>query len=153
MAFLMPALRLATEASRSLRCASNLRQIGQAIHAYAAGNRGMTPPWGGAFRIDDSGDRLSRGWIAMLWRTTGVKADSPLYHCPAFPIDDRTVNYFLTAHWEHLQVPEQHSINLGRVRTSSAFLLAAESTVQGAYITPFGTSKDFEDNTDKDDSG
>ena len=153
LAFLMPTLRLATDASRAIKCASNLRQIGQAIHAYAAGNRGMTPPWGGAFRIDDSGSRFSRGWIAMLWRTTGVKADSPLYHCPAFPVDDRTVNYFLTAHWEHLQVPEQHSINLGRVRTSSAFLLAAESTVQGAYIAPFGTSKDPFDNTDKDDSG
>jgi prepilin-type N-terminal cleavage/methylation domain-containing protein/prepilin-type processing-associated H-X9-DG protein len=153
IAFLMPTLRLANDASRAVRCASQLRQIGQAIHSYASSNHGLTPPWGAAFRIDDSASPLSSGWIAMLWRYSGVKADSPLYHCPAFPVDDRTVNYFLTAHWERLQTPPTHSINLGRVRTSSAFLLAAESTAQNAYISPFGTSHALSDNTDKDDSG
>jgi prepilin-type processing-associated H-X9-DG protein len=127
--------------------------MGQAIFAYAANNKGLTPPWGGAFHIDDSASPLSRGWPAMLWRYSGVKADSPLYHCPAFPYDDGTVTYFLTAHWEHLQVPEAHSIALGRVRLSSQFLLVAEATADRAYIPPFGTLKKPEDNTDKDDSG
>ena len=153
MALLMPTLRVVQESSRQLRCASQLRQIGQGIYAYAAGNRGLTPPWGGAFRIDHSGSPFSRGWPAMLWRCLGVKADSPLYHCPAFPQDDRTVTYFMTAHWENLQSPPAHSISLGRVRLSSAFLLVAESTAQGAYIPPFGTYNATIDNTDKDDSG
>ena len=113
----------------------------------------MTPPWGGRFRIDDSSDPLSRGWPAMLWRYTGVKANSPLYHCPAFAVDDDTVNYFLTARWEHLQSPETNSIALSRIRLSSQFLLAAESTTPRAYIPPFGDRKDLRDNTDKDDSG
>ena len=153
MALLMPTLRIAHESSRTLRCASQLRQIGQGIFNYAAGNRGATPPWGGKFRIDDSTNPLSRGWPAMLWRYTGVKADSPLYHCPAFPQDDQTVTYFLTAHWEHLQSPPAHSIALSRVRLSSAFLLVGESTAQNAYVPPFGTRKGTIDNTDKDDSG
>src|SRR4051812_34799499 len=91
MSLLMPAVRGARESAKTLRCATQLRQIGQGIFAYAANHRGMTPPWGGGFRIDNSGSPLSRGWPAMLWRYTGVKANSPLYHCPAFPVDDETV--------------------------------------------------------------
>jgi prepilin-type N-terminal cleavage/methylation domain-containing protein/prepilin-type processing-associated H-X9-DG protein len=153
IAFLMPALQLGNDAARKVRCSSQLRQIGQAIFAYAANNRGMTPPWGGRFTIDDSGDALSRGWIAMLWRYSGVKADSALYHCPAFPVDDATVTYFMEARWEHLQSPEAHTIALGRVRLSSAFVLVAEATAQRVYIPPFGTYNKPIDNTDKDDSG
>src|SRR5437667_6993232 len=134
MALLMPTLRVANDSARAVQCAGQLRQIGQGIFAYAANNRGVTPPWGGAFKTDDSNSPLSRGWIAMLWRYSGAKADSPLYHCPAFPYDDRTVNYFLAAHWEHLQSPEAHCIALGRVHLSSEFLLVAEATAQRAYI-------------------
>src|SRR5688500_10482855 len=58
MSFLLPALRVANESARTVRCASQLRQMGQAIFAYAASNRGLTPPGGGAFRIDDSDSPL-----------------------------------------------------------------------------------------------
>jgi prepilin-type N-terminal cleavage/methylation domain-containing protein/prepilin-type processing-associated H-X9-DG protein len=153
MALLMPVLRVANDSARAVQCSSQLRQIGQGIFGYAALHRGFTPPWGGRFRIDDSSDPLAQGWIAMLWRHTGVKANSPLYHCPAFPVDDDTVNYFLTARWEHLQSPQAHTIVLSRVRLSSEFLLAAESTAQNAYVQPFGSSKSPRDNPDKDDSG
>jgi prepilin-type N-terminal cleavage/methylation domain-containing protein/prepilin-type processing-associated H-X9-DG protein len=150
LGFLLPALRVARESARVTQCTSQLRLIGQGIFAYAAANHGITPPWGSEFNIDDSGSPLSYGWIAMLWRFTGVKADSPLYHCPAFPYDDRTVTYFMTAHWTHLH--DAHSIALSRVRLSSHFLLVAESTAQDAYTPPFGTSHEPQDNTDKDDA-
>ena len=153
MALLMPVLKLSNESARAVRCSSQLRQIGQAIFGYAASNRGMTPPWGGRFRIDESSDPLSRGWPAMLWRHSGVKANSPLYHCPAFPVDDETVTYFLTARWEHLQSPEVNSIPLGRIHLASQFLLVAEASAPRAYIPPFGDYKAPADNTDKDDSG
>jgi prepilin-type processing-associated H-X9-DG protein len=127
--------------------------MGQGIFAYASANRGMAPPWGGKNKIDTSNSPLSRGWIAMLARYSGAKADSPLYHCPAFPYDDGTVTYFLTAHWENLQSPTAHSIALGRIKLASQFLLVAEATAQRVYIPPFGTYNALEDNTDKDDSG
>ena len=153
IALLMPALHRANDSARALRCASQLRQIGQAIFSYAANQRGMTPAWGARFTIDDSGDPRSRGWPALLWRFSGVKADSPLYHCPSFPLDDDTVTYFMEARWENLQTPEAHSIALGRVRLASQFVLAAEATAQRVYIPPFGTYNAARDNTDKDDSG
>ena len=150
LGFLLPALRVARESARVTQCTSQLRQIGQGIFAYAAANRGVTPPWGEAFSIDDSGSPLSRGWPAMLWRYTGVKADSPLYHCPAFMHDDRAMTYFMTARWTNLH--EAHSIALSRMRLSSQFLLVAESTAQDAYIPPFGTLPDPQNNMDKDDA-
>jgi prepilin-type processing-associated H-X9-DG protein len=153
VAMLAPVLSLANESARAIRCSSQLRQIGQGIFSYAANNRGLTPPWGGRFRIDTSSDPLSRGWIAMLWRYTGVKANSPLYHCPAFPIDDNTVNYFMSARWEHLQWPEANSIALAQIKLTSQFLLVAEATTPRVYVPPFGDYKAPLDNTDKDDSG
>src|SRR5438093_6824746 len=74
MALLMPGLNRARDSARAVRCAAQLRQIGQAIYSYATNHHGMTPCWGGGFRIDDSDSPLSRGWPAMLWRYTGVKA-------------------------------------------------------------------------------
>src|SRR6185295_3515602 len=136
VAMLAPVLSVANESARAVRCSSQLRQIGQGIFSYAANNRGVTPPWGGRFRIDESSDPLSRGWIAMLWRHTGVKANSPLYHCPAFPVDDQTVNYFMSARWEHLQWPEANSIPLSRIKLASQFLLVAEATTPRVYVPP-----------------
>jgi prepilin-type processing-associated H-X9-DG protein len=43
MAILLPNLAPALEQARRAQCAANLRGIGQAIHVYAAGNRGKWP--------------------------------------------------------------------------------------------------------------
>ena len=153
VAMLMPVLRVANESARTVRCATQLRQMGQAIFNYASANRGMVPPWGAANKIDTLNTQLSHGWIAMLSRYAGATAASPLYHCPAFPYDDATVTYFMTAHWENLQSPPLHSIALGRIKLASEFLLVAEATAQRVYIPPFGTYNAPLDNTDKDDSG
>jgi prepilin-type N-terminal cleavage/methylation domain-containing protein len=155
MAFLLPALKVANEAARVTQCASQLRQIGQAIFNYAANHRGLTPPWGAG--IANYGgtvfDPIDRGWCAMLRQYTGVRANTPLYHCPAFPVDDETNTYFISARWGRLQSPQRRSIALSRIRLSSQFVLAGEATGIGGYIPPFGTDADPRDNTDKDDSG
>jgi prepilin-type N-terminal cleavage/methylation domain-containing protein/prepilin-type processing-associated H-X9-DG protein len=154
MAFLMPVLKVANDSARATQCASQLRQIGQAIFNYAGNNRGLTPAWGASIlNYGNVPDPVDRGWCALLRPYTGVRADTPLYHCPSFPEDDRTNTYFITARWGRLQSPEQRSIALGRIRLSSQFMLAAEATSAAGYIPPFGTSNDMRDNTDKDDSG
>jgi prepilin-type N-terminal cleavage/methylation domain-containing protein len=43
MSILLPAITKAREAGRRVQCASNMRTIGQAIHAYAAVNKGRAP--------------------------------------------------------------------------------------------------------------
>jgi prepilin-type processing-associated H-X9-DG protein len=155
MAFLLPALKVANEAARVTQCASQLRQIGQAIFNYAANHRGLTPPWGSG--IANYGgtvfDPIDRGWCAILRQYTGVRANTSLYHCPAFPVDDETNTYFISARWGRLLSPQRRSIALSRIRLSSQFVLAGEATGIGGYIPPFGTDADPRDNTDKDDSG
>ncbi len=51
VAVLLPALSAAREAARAMQCASNLRQVGIALHAYAAENQDYLPnrqaPWAG----------------------------------------------------------------------------------------------------------
>jgi prepilin-type processing-associated H-X9-DG protein len=57
-AMLMPALKSVREQSRAQLCASNLRQIGMAVHAYAGDNEGLLPPYG-VF-----GSQLPATWLA-----------------------------------------------------------------------------------------
>ncbi len=44
IAMLLPALNKAREAAKKVTCASNMRQIGQAMHMYANENKGWLPP-------------------------------------------------------------------------------------------------------------
>src|SRR3954454_18635198 len=100
MAFLLPALKVANDAARTTRCASQLRQIGQAIFNYSANHRGLTPAWGsGIVNYGNVPDPVDRGWCALLKPYTRTRADGPLYHCPAFPVDDRTNTYFISSRW------------------------------------------------------
>jgi prepilin-type N-terminal cleavage/methylation domain-containing protein len=43
ISMLMPALGKARGAAKTVQCASNLRQIGQALNMYASANRGVFP--------------------------------------------------------------------------------------------------------------
>jgi prepilin-type N-terminal cleavage/methylation domain-containing protein/prepilin-type processing-associated H-X9-DG protein len=45
ISMLLPALNKAREAANKVSCASNLRQIGQALHMYANDNKGWLPPY------------------------------------------------------------------------------------------------------------
>ena len=44
IAILLPALQKAREQARVVACASNMRQIGLAMHMYAHDNKGWIPP-------------------------------------------------------------------------------------------------------------
>jgi prepilin-type N-terminal cleavage/methylation domain-containing protein/prepilin-type processing-associated H-X9-DG protein len=156
IAMLLPTVHAAVESSKAIQCASQLRQIGQAIYNYAANNQGLTPAWGKSpYGPDDPNrsDAAGRGWTTLLLRYAGAEADGPLYHCPSYPVDDRTNTYFLTSRWEYLQTPSTRSIALGRVHLATQFLLAAEATSPPGYLPPFGTWRGPADNLDKDDSG
>ena len=47
---LLPAVQAAREAARATTCASNLRQVGMALHNYVSGNNGKLPP----LKVDDA---------------------------------------------------------------------------------------------------
>jgi prepilin-type N-terminal cleavage/methylation domain-containing protein/prepilin-type processing-associated H-X9-DG protein len=155
IALLLPALVRLREAAKTLQCASQLHQIGQAIYAYAAQNRGYIPVYSNwhSYPNDlDADDPNGPGWIVGLTPYIGVHPDSPVYSCPAFPDDSRPVTYFIETRWMHLQTPRIHTFQLGTIKLSSMFILSGDATGQTWYRQPFGTRDlDFDD-IDKDDS-
>jgi prepilin-type processing-associated H-X9-DG protein/prepilin-type N-terminal cleavage/methylation domain-containing protein len=61
LAMLVPAVQAAREAGRRTQCASNLRQLGLALHNYVAAHNGLLPP--GAIYHDDGSRTFWFGWI------------------------------------------------------------------------------------------
>src|ERR1044072_2723475 len=86
IALLLPALVKARDQSKQLKCASHLRQIGQALVNYSVNNHGELPTfsnwrWEGG---DEAGeDDPGRGWCKFLEPYIGKPA-SGIYWCPGF---------------------------------------------------------------------
>jgi len=155
IAILLPALSKVREQARTLQCASQLRQIGIAIHAYASFNHGLTPAWSNVHSYPNDvnpNDPLGPGWVMLLVPYIGVHPDSPVYHCPAYPGDDSPITYYMSARWGHLQSPPIRSIQMSRIKLSSEFILSADVTTGRYYPPPFGTAAHSFDDTDKDDA-
>ena len=69
IALLLPALARAREQGKAVKCASQLRQLGQAIQSYANFNRGWIPSWSGWHVAGGSGaapDSPGDGWTEQL---------------------------------------------------------------------------------------
>ena len=156
LGLLLPVSMRVREAARTVQCASQLRQIGQAIINYTTANSGMLPAWSGTHSYPDDvkpDDQDGPGWIVLIERFAGgAKPDSPLYNCPSFSSDERAVNYFLAARYCGSQQPPSKSFPITRIKLSSQFVLSGDVTNQMWYTPPAGTSNVGYDNTDKDDN-
>lgn len=98
ISMLLPGLNKAREQANSVRCAAQLRQIGQALYIYATNNKGLAP-WGDAFAQGNStsssgGTALLNSWfwmdtisiqLGVKPNATGVKVDqtSRIFKCPS----------------------------------------------------------------------
>lgn len=154
IAILVPALNRARESAKTVQCAAQLRQVGQAIFNYASSNKGMLPCWSAEhfypddpFPIDESGP----GWTLLLERYIGAKPDSRIWTCPAFPGDSPEITYFLEAKWEYVQQPLLRSIPISRIHNSAQFVLSGDVTVHSWYMPSFGDYDKGHDDIDKDD--
>ncbi len=151
IAILLPALAGAQENAKSVKCASQLRNLGQAINNYVVASKGHLPMWSGWHTIDGDGtgeDRPGPAWTEQL-ATAFVKPGSAIWNCPSFPIE-RKVNYFLAARYSWLT--GRHTMKVGEVRNSSAFVLSGDCTTPDLYPAPWGTVLFANDDCDKDDA-
>jgi prepilin-type processing-associated H-X9-DG protein/prepilin-type N-terminal cleavage/methylation domain-containing protein len=141
IAILLPALAGARRAAESINCASNLRQIGQALYVYANGNADSLPTWSG-WQVYPDGtdpeDSPGLGWTELL-APIFVEPASDVYACGAFP-EDAKINYFLSVRWLSEQRPLRLSLRLSEIRRSSEFVLSGDCTGIEFYTPPFGTS-------------
>jgi prepilin-type N-terminal cleavage/methylation domain-containing protein len=128
---LLPTLTRVRETANTVKCAAQLRNIGQAIVNYTTANGGLLPAWSGNHSYPNDvkpDDPLGPGWIVLLERYIGAKPDSPIYTCPSYRGDDRAVTYFLEAHYTGGQVPESTSMPISRIKLSSQFVLSGDVT-------------------------
>lgn len=109
IAVLLPALSRAREQAATVKCSSNLRQIGVAVAAYAADNKGLVPPrmraempdnlqkfayysphlmyfvWGeGRYAANPNADVAATYGFGRLWERKYV-TDKRLFYCPVAP--------------------------------------------------------------------
>ena len=160
LALLLPAIGAARERAKTVQCASQLRQIGQAIHNYATNNRGYLPPYvpadGACYSDANSPDYIGPSWTALLAPYLGYSADrtiaqSPIYHCPNYPVVEAGhLNYFLETRWMRQHKPVLVTMQVSSIRTSSTFILSGDCTSAAYYPPPFGTSM-YADDPNKND--
>ena len=156
---LLPVVSIARARARSTECMSNLRQIGQAIHAYAARSQGRLPLWSAVHHYPDppylnnplSRDYAGPGWVVLIGQNIGQGPDGRVFRCPSFPDDEPRVNYFFGARWMYTRRPLLRTIPISRIRMSSQFILSGDCTNRSYYPPSFGTKADPTDDIDKDD--
>jgi prepilin-type N-terminal cleavage/methylation domain-containing protein/prepilin-type processing-associated H-X9-DG protein len=145
IAFLLPALSRAREQAKTVKCAAQLRSIGQALQAYANFNRGWLPHWSGWHAVG-GGD--GDAWTEQLARYY-ADPTSQVYNCPSFPEEYR-INYFIAARYSY--VNGRQSIRLSEIRKSTEFVLSGDCTAPSLYPAPYGTAGPSTDDCDKDDA-
>ena len=151
IALLLPALARAREQGKAVKCASQLRQLGQAIQSYANYNRGWIPSWSGWQVAGGSGaspDSPGDGWTEQLAQYMSGPT-TPVYNCPSFPEDYR-INYFIAARYSFKA--SRASMRFSEIRKASEFVLSGDCTQASLYPSAFGTAGDLPDDCDKDDA-
>ena len=91
---LLPAIIRSRESARTIQCASQLRQLGQALANYANQFDGHLPAWSGWHVAGGDGtgeDEPGPGWTEQL-APFFVPPTSPVYNCPSF-VDGYPINY------------------------------------------------------------
>jgi prepilin-type processing-associated H-X9-DG protein/prepilin-type N-terminal cleavage/methylation domain-containing protein len=148
---LLPAMSRARESAKTVKCAAQLRSIGQALFSYAAVNRGSLPAWSGWHVAGGDGtgeDAPGPAWTEQL---AAFLADptNPVYNCPSFPEEYR-INYFLAARYSF--ATGRHNLKFSEIRLASSFVLSGDCTQAALYPRSFGTTNYQHDDADKDDA-
>jgi prepilin-type N-terminal cleavage/methylation domain-containing protein len=147
IAFAMPALRYARMSAQTVKCAAQLREIGQALHAYASENHGSLPAWSDwhTWPPDIDGDTFGPAWTIELIPYIG-KPDSPVYNCPSFPLAGKYRNYFLETQW--CGRSGRSAMKLTDITMSGRFVLSGDTTNMSHY-----PKEPKDDDADPDDFG
>ncbi|HEY1683953.1 MAG TPA: DUF1559 domain-containing protein [Tepidisphaeraceae bacterium] len=163
MSMLLPSLNRAREQAKQVQCASQLRQVGNAMMGYASMNRGFYPGWSGwqvfgdyGTKLDGTGDdEAGPGWTEELIPYMGP--GTAVYHCPNFQ-PEQTFNYFNSVCWIHYEQvkvnPGKTNLQVSDIKFASEFILSGDcnqpSLYPGTYL-PYAVSKTAQD-ADHDDS-
>jgi prepilin-type N-terminal cleavage/methylation domain-containing protein/prepilin-type processing-associated H-X9-DG protein len=126
-AFAMPAFRYARMSAQTVKCAAQLRNIGQALHAYASANHGYLPAWSNWHTWPPGlpPDTPGPAWTIELIPYIG-NPDSPVYTCPSFPRPGGWRTYFLETQW--CGRSDRGAMKLSDITMVGRFVLSADTT-------------------------
>jgi prepilin-type N-terminal cleavage/methylation domain-containing protein/prepilin-type processing-associated H-X9-DG protein len=103
MAILLPALGRAREQGKATRCLSNLKQIGIAMHAYAADYNYLLPraelrPGVAVYSgIDMRWPVLFMPYVGGSFSSVEHYYELEVFNCPSYPVKEQTVDYCTNA--------------------------------------------------------
>jgi prepilin-type N-terminal cleavage/methylation domain-containing protein len=154
IAMLLPALQKARAQANSLRCQSNMRQIGQAMLIYAGDNRGELFPFdaGGAFGMPP----ISKQWfVYVLKPRPPVNPNStdphdwtpPYMLCPSDDPDPTFYHsYVLNDHINEHNIKYSTKISTGHSPSEIVIMGEKLTTVPDYYIQAIpGSTSDYKD--------
>ncbi|MCC7350054.1 MAG: DUF1559 domain-containing protein [Phycisphaerales bacterium] len=90
ISILLPSLNKARQSANSIKCMSNLRQIGLAMAMYQNQNKGSFVPWDTHLMVPQHPTIYRASWAKMLWSLNYILPK--IYDDPAFQDSDITFN-------------------------------------------------------------
>jgi prepilin-type N-terminal cleavage/methylation domain-containing protein len=151
---LMPTLSMVRDHAKQIKCATQLRQVGQGLANYAAQFKGAYPTCSNwhVYGGDGTGeDEAGPAWTEQL-EPYFAKVKSGIYLCPAFD-PETEYNYFLGIHY--IMVAQQRmDLRTSDIGISSNYILSGDCTHARLYPPPWGQAQLFlyTNDCDKDDA-
>jgi prepilin-type N-terminal cleavage/methylation domain-containing protein/prepilin-type processing-associated H-X9-DG protein len=127
-ALLLPALSAAKSRAWSVRCVSNLRQIGLGMRLYADDARDLYPESGTmiAWNAVDAAPPFGSGQPSWMQQLISFTATTNLYHCPADK--HSSYSYFNGTRAAYVALGNQRgSVNGRRILIPTAFVLGGDT--------------------------
>lgn len=151
LSLLLPALSRARDKARALSCASNMRNIGFAIHSYAEDNQGFLPraysPWrddrrpawlllAGPYLAPDGPWR--RAWSDVEFGEQLLK-EFEQFQCPSHPLIDEIPGGFVINAFKFETKPDwdpDGPVKLVKINNASNVIWVAEAADQFGTVDP-----------------
>ncbi len=148
---LLPVYGRVQENARSVKCTSNLRQIGAALISFAGDHNGLCPESGGAIPYDTTDPTTGQnGWTQQLEPYTGATkgingTGKGIYACPSgsrmFP-NSVQYSYFQGCRAAYVAAGKFAALRLSLLNAPTKYILAGDISSNGLFEVT---------DTDKDD--
>src|SRR4051812_20284035 len=152
IALLLPALSIARDHAKQIKCAAQLHNLGQAFANYAVAFKGAYPACANweVYGGDGTGDDVTDlpGWTEEL-EPYYAKLSTGVYRCPTIQ-DPAVTTYFIETRWLVLQgMPA--ALKTSDITCSAQFIMSGDCTHTLTYIPPLGDNDAHAaDDCDKD---
>jgi len=152
IALLLPAITMVRDHAKQVKCAAQLRGLGQAFANYAVAFKGAYPAasgwviYGGGSQGDN--EDPGPGWTEQL-EPYYAKVSTGVFHCPSFD-DQSLINYFMETRYLILN-GRPLSWKSSDFSSSSNFVLSGDCSNINCYVPPNGDNNNHtQDDCDKD---